>query len=252
MAKRKVRIDYLQFLNAPEKDDNNEFFFTYLCPDKEIIIDVREKNKFRITQKYQEVRQYLLTLQKIEKPKIKSKIKLDQVKKTKSKFSESNILKETNNKLVTKEILTKALELKVDGYAKQDIIDEMMSTYNVSASTAARAVEWCYKELAKDIDENQIRVVVLEHGQRYDAIYKKLIELDAPKVAMKSLRAKENLNNIGSDIFEVQVNNIYDENEDEFVTYGFDNLTQEEQKELFKILKRMDDKNEQKQLRLTS
>ena len=252
MAKRKVRIDYLHFLNAPQKDDNSEFFFQYLNPDTEQIESVREKNKFQITRKYQEVKQYLLTLQKLEKPKIKSKIKLDKSKKIKSKFAETNTLKETQNKLITREMLTKALELKVDGYAKQDIVDEMMSTYSISVSAASKAVEWCYRELAKDIDENQIRVVVLEHGQRYDAIYKKLITLEAPKVAMKSLRAKENLNNIGSDIFEVQVNNIYDENEEEFVTYGLANLTQEEQKELFRILKRMDDKNEQKQLRLTS
>ena len=69
----------------------------------------------------------------------------------------------------------------------------------------------------------------------------------------RNIGIRENLNNIGSDIFEVQVNNVYENDEEELVTYGIDNLTDEEQKELFKILKRLDDKNEQKQqLRITS
>jgi len=252
VAKKKVSIDYLQFLNAPDKDDNNEFFFTWLNPEGDYIESFRNKNKHLVVKEYQKVRQYLIELKKIEKPVIKTKTKVDESKKKKAKFFESNPLKGTNNKLVTREFLTKALELKVDGYDKEAIANELVRIYKISFSIAMRATDWCYEELAKDKDENQIRTIVLDHGERYDELYKKLIELEAPKVAMKVLRAKENLNNIGSDIFEVQINNIYEQEDEEFVTYGLDNLTKEEQKELFSILKRMDDKNERKRLQLSA
>ena len=249
MARKKAKIDYLQFLNAPIQE-GKEWFFSYMNPEDEQIVRETSNSKFDITRKYLIVKRTLLNLQKSEKPKIKTKIKVKERKKY--AFNEGSKMIADSNKLMTREFLTKALELKIDGYDDNDIALELVRVYKLSEGTAKNCVKWVYGELSKDVDENQIRTIVLKHGLFYDKIYKKLIELDAPKIAMKALRCKENLNNIGSEVFEIQINNIYEEEQGELVSYGLDNLTSEEQKELFSILKKMDIANEAKRLQLTA
>ncbi len=251
MAK-KANIDYLQFLNHPSFDEENQmWFFTYLEYKTEIIKRVEDSQKMRIIGKYKEIKRYFLNLSKKKKIKIKTEINLKKDTKKTFDFKDKNKEKTKKNKLLTKEICTKALDLKINGYDSETIVVQLMNIYNIPRIIAELAATKCYVDLSKDVDEDFIRFTVLNHSQHYDELYRRFIELDAPKIAIRALKTKETLNGIGQDIFEIQVNNIFEDQKD-IVSYGMKKLSEEEQKEFISILNRINIVNEQKQNRLNS
>lgn len=247
MAK-KVLIDYLQFLNLPELDaESKVWFFTYLEPNTEEIKRVNKIYQKDIQYEYKKIQKKLIVLQKKRKVKIETETVVVEEKKKQSKIK--NIGKDVKNKLISKEINTKALELKVQGLDREEIIIQLMSTYNISLSVATQAERFVYEELSKDVDEDFIRFTVMNHSKYYDQFYKKLIDLNAPKIAMRALKTKEQLNGISQDIFEIQVNNVFEDQKD-LVSYGISKLNEEEQKEFVNILSRIQAISDEKQKRL--
>ena len=243
----KVLINYLDFLNYPEFDnENREWFFTYLDPESEETIRVSEKFKIKLFASYKSLKQKLLKLQKSKKVKIVTKTKIVVEKKKEAHFK--NQVQTHHNKLTSKEINTKALELKIQGYERENIILELINVYQISDLTAKSAADWCYMELAKDVEEDFVRLTVLSHSLYYDDLFKKLNELAAPKLALRSLRAKEILNGIGTDIFEIQVNNIFQDTK-ELVNYGLSRLSTNEKNEFINILSRVNEINDAKQIK---
>lgn len=235
MSKKKVIIDYLQFLNKPELDESiMTYFFTYLEPRGDKTIRFSDKSKKIVSKKYRELFLRFTKLNKNKKANIKTTTKIDSTKKIKNKF---NIA--INNKLVITEIQTKALELKIEGFHYLQVIEELQKVYpDVTNDVCAKAATWAYEELAKDVDDEYIRLTIFKHGQAYDDLYKKFIDLTSPKLAMRALKAKETLNNIGTDIFEIQINNVFESSE-ELISYGMNQLDESEQKELISILSKI-------------
>lgn len=242
---KKESIDYLQFLNYPELDKEiRVWFFTYLDPITEDIKHVKNIYKLKLFAAYKKVKKKLLRLQKKRNIKIETDTIVDVTTKKKGKFKTQNLT--IHNKLISKEFLTKALELKLQGHDKENIALELKRIYKISLLAARGATQWCYQELAKSIDEDFIKLTILNHSLCYDDLYKKMIELEAPRLALRTLRNKEILNGIGSDIFEIQVNNIFDDQSD-FIQYDIQKLTNSEQREFKEILTKISMSNEQKQ-----
>ena len=250
MSKAKVNIDYLQFLNQPELDEESrKWFFTYLEPKTENIKRVEGQYKIKLFNEYKKVKQQLIKLQKSRPIVIETASIIDESKKKEKKYKSTTSL--SNNKLISRQIDTKALELKILGHSRQQIIAELVKTYNISAFEADAAVMSTYYELAKEVDEDFIRLTVFSHSQYYDILYKKLIDLSAPKIAMRALKVKETLNGLGQDIFEIQVNNVYEDQKD-LINYGMSKLTGNEQKEFIEILNRISFINDNKQKKLNA
>jgi 2-oxo-4-hydroxy-4-carboxy--5-ureidoimidazoline (OHCU) decarboxylase len=247
-----VYINYLQFLNKPALDEDSQlWFFTYLSPESEEIKRVEDIQKIRLTNKYKAIKRGLFLLNKKRKIKVKTEFKSKNLKSNAFDFKDKNKEKTKKNKLLTKEIATRALELKVNGFDKKEIICKLTEIYNIPSIIAEIAATKCYIDLSKDVDEDFIRFTVLNHSLLYDELYRKFLELGAPKIAMRALKSKETLNDVGQDIFDIQVNNIFEDQKD-IVSYGLKKLTDDEQKEFVNILNRINTINEQKQNRLNS
>lgn len=251
MAEDKVPIDYLQFLNQPEQsDDEAVWFFTYLDPKSEEIIRFQHKIRNVVFNKYKSIQKKLLKLQKEKIVVIETTTVIDQSKLLDSKINTKKSGK-NNNKLTIREINSKALEFKIQGYSKDEIVAALISTYSIKKILAEKACTFAYDELAKSTDDDYIRLVVHSHSELYDILYKRLIELYAPKLAMRALKVKEALNGIGQDIFEIQVNNVF-EQENDLISYGMAKLNANEQKEFVRILNRIQRVNNEKQKQLTA
>jgi hypothetical protein len=247
VKKKKVLIDYLQFLSHPSFDrEQKEWFFTYLDSLTEKTRRVTSESKIELYKKYKLLQTEIIQAQKSREIKIETDTVVKKSETKKRSFKGST---PTNaNKLITLEMNTKALELKIQGYNMQEIVSELMTTYKIAESTARASVNWCYGELAKDVDEEFIRRTVYAHSEYYDKLYRKLIELDSQKLTLRVLKAKENLNGVGQDIFEIQVNNIFQEQKD-IISYGMSKLTEAEQKEFKSIVATIKSVNEQKRVR---
>jgi hypothetical protein len=246
MAK-KVSIDYLQFLNMPELDSESKvWFFTYMEPIKETIKRISKPNEYLIESEWKKIQHQLIELQKKRDVKIKTNTIINTQKKKITIHKKETIVK---NKLAINEYITKALELKIQGFDKKAIQVQLINTYKISPSKAGEASTACYEYLSRDVDEDFIRFTVMNHSNYYDEFYRKLSNLNAPKLAMRALKVKEQLNGIGQDIFEIQVNNVFEDQKD-LVTYGLKKLNEEEQKEFVTILSRIQAVNHEKQKQL--
>lgn len=242
---KKVKIDYFKFLNEIQFDkESNMYFFTYIDPYTDKTIHVENKVKSVIEKERTKVKKKLLRLKRTSKIKIETNLNVNvkkiNKKNPKNEF-DSNIIKNT---LFTTEVKNKILELKISGEEKYKIRDEIINTYKLTYDNAEKYIHECYDDLAKDIDDDFVRLVIYSHGVSYDDLYKKLKELGASKLAMRALRLKEMLNGVGRDIFDVQVNNVF-EDTTELITYGMNNLTNSEQEEFIAILSRISENNEQ-------
>lgn len=241
--KKKVLIDYLQFLNKPTLDDDElTWFFNYLDPKTETTKRVQNKSKMLIEKKYKEIKKQLTEIKKAREPKIVTTTIVN--KKNKRRFGD----KGASNKLVKNEYLTQALELKIEGYHSLQIIEKLVQEYGVSESVARESAKAAYEELAKDINEEEIKLIIATHNERYDDLYRKFMELSSSKLGIKALKAKETVNGIGQDIFEVQINNFQTK---DLIGYGINKLNNSEQKELFAILSRIFGTSGEKQLTIT-
>lgn len=239
---KKAPIDYLQFLSYPSEDiETQKWFFTYLDPKDEIIKRVANRYKTKLFNIYKKKKKEFVLLKKRKKATIQTTTIVDESKKVKSKSKNKS---KENNKLIVKEIDTEALKLKIQGYSNEEIISSLVETYKISTFRARDAIVLAYKDLAKDLDEDFIRLTMFSHSQCFDDLYKKFMILDAPKLAMRSLRAKETLNGIGNDIYEIQVNNVIFDDTKELIVYGMSKLNNSEQQELTTILSRISKVNE--------
>lgn len=243
----KVKIDYLQFLSKPIESGEGTWFFTYLMPGVETIQRFEHSVQQIVYKKYQQVKKDIIKYSKKNKavttqtPVVKEEKKIETKIKTK-----------TTNKLTREQLLNTAIELKIQGSTRQEIQLKLIQDFLISESYAGSIVFDMYKALSKEVDDDIIRFTVSTHSQLYDILYKKFTELSSYKMALRALKTKESLNGIGQDIFEVQVNNVFEDIGD-LVSYGISKLNHSEQQELKRILSKIqrvnDDNNEQKAIK---
>lgn len=234
MSRPKSIENYLTFLNKPIKDDNTMLFFiTYIEPKTKKTVRFEHKDKKIVVARY---KQLVKRFKKINTKRNKD-VKTDTIIKPENKL-DGKFTDKINNKLVIEEIQTTALELKVDGLQQYEIVEKLIALYQIPKDQAYRAALWAYEELAKDVDDEFIRLTIFNHGYAYDDLYKKFIDLSSPKLAINALKAKETLNGIGNDIFEIQINNVFEASE-ELISYGMNQLTNSEQQELISILNKL-------------
>lgn len=229
----KRKIDYLEFLSKPAFE-NNVWFFTYLDPKTQESVRVEHKLKSNILKLYSSVKNKFLTSKKKKSIKKNKRIVSGrELKKEKSNFKDI----EDNNRAIKAEYITRALELKLEGHLKEVITETLVNEYSLSVSIADAAVRVAYDELAKNVDDETIQLLLLDHQRNYDSLYKKFMENDSQTLAIAALRNKERLNGVGNDIFEIQINNLIEEVDQRvFSTYNVNLLSTDEKKHLRRLI----------------
>lgn len=231
---KKVKIDYLQFLSKPIESGEGTLFFTYLMPGVETVQRFEHSVQQIVYKKYQQVKKRIIKESKKQKVVITTQLSnVEEHKKI-----ETSIKTKKNNKLARQQLINKAIELKIQGCTSKEIQLKLINDFKISLNTAMSIISYVYTVLSKEIDDDVIRFTVSAHSDLYDILYRKFSELSAYKLALRALKIKESLNGIGQDIFEVQVNNVFEDAAD-LVAYGMHKLNPDEQQELKRILSKI-------------
>lgn len=122
----------------------------------------------------------------------------------KSKSSNSN----RGLKNLQEVIVSRIIELRVRGEVREEIVNIICREYNISSPAAIHHVTQALEEIKKRASEIS-EMILSQHIDRYDKLYKWFNENGFTKHALKALQYRERLIGLHSENKEIEFNNIY-------------------------------------------
>lgn len=167
-------------------------------------------------------------------------IKAEQAKKTKiaeevkKEISNKNITpvkgKYNENHLPEEKAIERRgeiLSMIVDGCKFHEITKTLVQGYKMKVQSAHKEIYRAYRIIHSFSAQHYEDIVEL-HLNRYEEFYRIFRKEGIPRLAMRALRYKEELQGIHNDIVSIQINNFEKEQEGDGITYHYDLLNEKE------------------------